>query len=927
MGKSGVLKMRWTLRKQSDKTMTITCGFLKNKNAYMFWALILLAFGLGNTGAVLAAPITINSAVSIPGDMSSPINNDIVIANGGSLTVTGDLIFDNSTPISITIQSGGSMTIAASKKTIQFGNDCRITVETGGTLNVIGQSGTGNEVTLKATTSNGWYGLRNDGGHITVNYATITGTLYAVYHSAGVTEIYHSLIQDCTDGIRAVPETGQTTSGQVILQGNTFQNAGEAVWLKKATTGTSLICGNHFINNNPSITLSQNNNVEIRSNIFEDGYQDTTIRLLNDFNNTNVYIANNNFICSSDTKTTTDSTFYFIENQCALDSNGKPTSTNIVTIYNSYWQCGSLAPYQSESAIKAAGLVDKTANVFIKGFIGPIDGNPDTTPPVLEEVSPISASNVNPVQVTVVISDVGWGVNPDTVSIKLLGSSTVSPDPGSLSYVCNNRQYVFRATFSTLSVRNYTWVIDGYDAAGNRLNDPDNLMNQILSINNNPVNSVSTPSTWSRGSYFLVTFPVTATVLDHRTALSLTAPDSNIVSYDSTHGYYYYGDSGLAPIVPGQGFWLKLGTTESTSPRTITGATVAATEGTEVANYTTPGWYMIGSPFESGFNINQLSFTYTSPSKGSNYTGSITEAVNDGVVSYGFWGSNQNGYYLERTSLKAWEGYWIQVKKSCRILYHTNKYDPPYSSSSLASLWEIQLTANQGGSSDGANYLGLTQTAASGVDKYDLEKPPSFGNTVQSFLTPQGASTAYGVDLRSGNSLREKWNYTVNGLEPGAATINWRGLADVPSRYKLTLLDLSTGRQIDLRSTSSYQFTAGSETSRQFQVIMADQGFQAMSITGLSVTPNPFAPLRESVTVTYTLSSAASVDIRIYDWVGNLVYINPTVNNPAADTYTFNWNGRNNLGRMVANGIYFCKITARNGSAQNTQILKIAVVN
>jgi hypothetical protein len=76
------------------------------------------------------------------------------------------------------------------------------------------------------------------------------------------------------------------------------------------------------------------------------------------------------------------------------------------------------------------------------------------------------------------------------------------------------------------------------------------------------------------------------------------------------------------------------------------------------------------------------------------------------------------------------------------------------------------------------------------------------------------------------------------------------------------------------------------------------------------VYPNPFSPSREElgVKIRYSLQSAAQVTIRIYDFALDLVRtIGPRPQPEGEEIWEF-WNGRNEDGTAVANGVYFYKI-------------------
>lgn len=85
--------------------------------------------------------------------------------------------------------------------------------------------------------------------------------------------------------------------------------------------------------------------------------------------------------------------------------------------------------------------------------------------------------------------------------------------------------------------------------------------------------------------------------------------------------------------------------------------------------------------------------------------------------------------------------------------------------------------------------------------------------------------------------------------------------------------------------------------------------------------PNPFNPAQDQKTsINYYLDSRSNVEIRIYDAFGRLV-LSRDLSETAADSVSQNatasggayweWDGRNGESRIVANGIYLVKVTAR----------------
>ncbi len=78
--------------------------------------------------------------------------------------------------------------------------------------------------------------------------------------------------------------------------------------------------------------------------------------------------------------------------------------------------------------------------------------------------------------------------------------------------------------------------------------------------------------------------------------------------------------------------------------------------------------------------------------------------------------------------------------------------------------------------------------------------------------------------------------------------------------------------------------------------------------------PNPFnAAKGEKTRIEYVLTEDSNVTIRIYNLVGDLVWMKENANGKGSlDGYRNEefWDGRNDAGMIVANGIYLCLISA-----------------
>lgn len=82
--------------------------------------------------------------------------------------------------------------------------------------------------------------------------------------------------------------------------------------------------------------------------------------------------------------------------------------------------------------------------------------------------------------------------------------------------------------------------------------------------------------------------------------------------------------------------------------------------------------------------------------------------------------------------------------------------------------------------------------------------------------------------------------------------------------------------------------------------------------------PNPFNPV---TTLRYSIKECGRVTLKVYNVTGQLVAtLIDEVKNPS-DVRPVTWNGRNDAGRPVASGVYFCRMTAGDFRATKKMVL------
>jgi len=118
--------------------------------------------------------------------------------------------------------------------------------------------------------------------------------------------------------------------------------------------------------------------------------------------------------------------------------------------------------------------------------------------------------------------------------------------------------------------------------------------------------------------------------------------------------------------------------------------------------------------------------------------------------------------------------------------------------------------AESGKYRDLANIVGVRAAPTKG-----LRKAPRAPLGVQ--LAIKTAGGKYASDFCSPDE-KPSWNIEVYSSLPGQVTVRAANLSSVPEDLPLTLTDLATHSQVNLRKTPSYTYTSGVDESRSFNV-------------------------------------------------------------------------------------------------------------
>jgi len=147
----------------------------------------------------------------------------------------------------------------------------------------------------------------------------------------------------------------------------------------------------------------------------------------------------------------------------------------------------------------------------------------------------------------------------------------------------------------------------------------------------------------------------------------------------------------------------------------------------------------------------------------------------------------------------------------------------------------------------------------------------------------------------------------------GSFTLEWDGIANIPSELSVVLTDLETGATVDLRDEGSYGFEAGTEEDLNEERFMLTLSNVASSSTlgselpqELSLSqyyPNPFNP---TTTISYEHPENGYVTLQVFDMLGRQV-ATLVVGQISAGTQQVTFDASN-----LSSGLYIYRLQAAN---------------
>jgi len=147
----------------------------------------------------------------------------------------------------------------------------------------------------------------------------------------------------------------------------------------------------------------------------------------------------------------------------------------------------------------------------------------------------------------------------------------------------------------------------------------------------------------------------------------------------------------------------------------------------------------------------------------------------------------------------------------------------------------------------------------------------------------------------------------------------------------ITPSPVSNNSRLWLGTTDGLGYT---DNEYQWHVMRSFPPTSAPEVEDVYAYPNPFSPNRHNqlngeghVRIQYDMRATGNVTIRVYDFAMEKVADVAVNRQRSPGEWSETWDGRNLLGEIVANGVYFCKVTIHENDRTRTNWTKIMVIN
>ena len=322
------------------------------------------------------------------------------------------------------------------------------------------------------------------------------------------------------------------------------------------------------------------------------------------------------------------------------------------------------------------------------------------------------------------------------------------------------------------------------------------------------------------------------------------------------------------------------------------------------------GWNMVGNPFSFPVQYE----------KDSNIDDPITwESIGE---KFGVAPQNE---------LQPWNGYAVYASaESDLVLIPFQEQDSSAQRVANIDGWYLNLKAESPNFFHHAAQIGRHENASNGQDLYDTPQLPDINETISLLMDLNGNSSfRYTKDIRDLDELNGVWNLRLDGNSDERSMVLSGVLkGSIPEGLRIAIVDIQERKVSHEILNQGLVIKKDPNLAYDLKLVAGDIDYVATmteeilnnipSVYSLSQNyPNPFNPVTK---MNYALPKRSRVIISIYNVLGQEV---TTLLNKEQDYgyHTVTWNGTDRIGKQVASGVYFARLTTKNFSQTKKMLM------
>ena len=323
------------------------------------------------------------------------------------------------------------------------------------------------------------------------------------------------------------------------------------------------------------------------------------------------------------------------------------------------------------------------------------------------------------------------------------------------------------------------------------------------------------------------------------------------------------------------------------------------------------GWNMVGNPFS--FPVQYV--------KDSN--------IDIDLFTYG--NSDKDGWSDPQTELQPWNGYAVYASaESDLVLIPFQEQDSSAQRVANIDGWYLNLKAESPNFFHHAAQIGRHENASNGEGLYDTPQLPDINETISLLMDLNGNSSfRYTKDIRDLDEFNGVWNLRLDGNSDERSMVLSGVLkGSIPEGLRIAIVDIQERKVSHEILNQGLAIKKDPNLAYDLKLVAGDIDYVATmteeilnnipSVYSLSQNyPNPFNPITK---MNYALPKRSRVIISVYNVLGQEV---TTLLNKEQDYgyHTVTWNGTDRIGKQVASGVYFARLTTKNFSQTKKMLM------